>query len=232
MVARDTVTRSRKWRPGPAVVILLLAVLLVTASALREGVELRFFDFLQRQHRDAGSPRVVLLDTTDLQRPSGASLWHAADFPQLLRTIGGAGARLIVPVQPPPAGLALPDLSRLAELQDLERRTSATAGDSGQDTQSLETFTRQLDGMRNQFEQQAKVIQAASASHTLLFSAAWPLAPGVQPRIIGLRRAAVPIDRRIASRTRRSAPGQRHHGTGRRALPQRPWIGVRGISRR
>jgi CHASE2 domain-containing sensor protein len=117
MRAWDSVTQDGSLRPGPAAFAIFLAGLLLSLAPVSQRIEARYYDLLQGLQHRSGSPNIVLIDTGQMARSTG-TVWEAARFPDLLATLGKAGARLVIPVEPPPLTSALPDSAQLATLAE------------------------------------------------------------------------------------------------------------------
>jgi serine/threonine-protein kinase len=117
----DSVTQGGSLRPGPAALAIMLAGLLLSLAPVSQTIENSIADLIQRLDKRTASPEIVLVDTGAL-RGNATSAWDSDRFPDLLDALGRAGARLILPVEPPPLNAGLPDARQLAALADLERR--------------------------------------------------------------------------------------------------------------
>lgn len=161
MRAWDSVTKGGSLRPGPAGLSILLAGVLLSLAPVSTRIEQGFYDLIQGLQGAAGSPQIVIVDTSKLDAGAG-SLWEAAHFPEVLRALGKAGARLVVALDPPPMADALPDAAQLAALTEIERRGGA-GPDSG-------AFARRLTDMRRRAELHAATLAAIGSLRNTIVS--------------------------------------------------------------
>lgn len=162
MLSRDNATLGGYLRPGPAVVLFMLAVLLAVAGPGPRRLEEQLYDWLQSTQAHLGSRQLVVADTSELERAWG-SFWHAPDLAALIRTLDAGGATIIVPTQAPPDDSTLPDAGRLAALAELEKRTRRKNGDDREE-RSLRSFARQLATIQDQARQQFQLTQEIAAA--------------------------------------------------------------------
>ncbi len=168
MRAWDSVTQGNLLRPGPAGFAILLAGLLLSLAPVSLRMEAVYYDFLQGLQRRTSSPQIVLVDTGELNQGSG-TVWEASAFPALLNALKAARARLVIPVEPPPLRMALPDSAQLAALAELERRSREQNGDAVAKGPPLpDTFGRQLSEIRHRSELHDRTVEAAAAARNLI----------------------------------------------------------------
>jgi serine/threonine-protein kinase len=166
MLSRDNAIPGSYLRPGPAIVLFMLAVLLAAAGPRR--MEDHLYDWLQSTQARLGSRQLVVADTSGLERAWG-SFWHAPDLAPLIRTLATGGATIIVPAQPPPDDSTLPDAGRLAALAELETRTRRNDGDDSEEM-SLRSFARQLATIEDQARQQIQITQEIAAAGNVVIA--------------------------------------------------------------
>lgn len=162
MRAWDSVTNGGSLRPGPAGLSILLAGVLLSLAPVSTRIEQGIYDLTQGLQGASGSPQVVIVDTSQIDEGAG-SLWEATRFPDVLRALGKAGARLVIALDPPPAGDALPDAAQLAALAEIERRGGA-GPDGG-------AFVRRLADMRRRAELHSATLAAIGSLRNMILSA-------------------------------------------------------------
>lgn len=161
MRAWDSVTKGGSLRPGPAGLSILLAGVLLSLAPVSTRIEQGFYDLIQGLQGTAGSPQIVIVDTSKLDDGAG-SLWEAARFPDVLRALGKAGARLVIALDPPPMANTLPDAAQLAALTEIERR-----GGAGPDGSA---FARRLTAMRHRAELHTATLAAIGSLRNTIIS--------------------------------------------------------------
>lgn len=165
MRARDSVTHGSVLRPGPAALAIALAGVVLSLGPVSNRIEAVVYDAIQGRQSATASPDVVLVDTTTL---GATSIWDAERLPDLLLALGRAGARLVIPVEPPPLTAPLPDSAQLATLAEIERRTRAGSGTARD--RDAETFARQLAEMRRRSDLQERTVAAGARLRNLVLA--------------------------------------------------------------
>lgn len=155
MRAWDSLIRDGSLRLAPAALGILLTGLLLLLPPLSEPVGRSVYDGVLRFLGGTGSPQIVLVDTRSIDREV-ASLWDAPAFPQLLKTLGEAGARLVLPLDPPPASGAFPDSAQIAALAEIARRDAGAPRSAA----AAEAFEKRLGDMQRHAELQAATLSA------------------------------------------------------------------------
>jgi serine/threonine-protein kinase len=171
MRAWDSVTRGGSLRPGPAAFAILLAGVIVSLAPVSRPLETAYYDLLQGLQRRTGSSQIVLIDTGEMARGVG-TVWDADTFPALLNALAKAGARLVIPVEPPPSAMTLPDSAQLAALAELEQRSRRETDHQplpDSDTPSA-TFSRQLAELRHRAELHGRTAEVAAAIRNLVLA--------------------------------------------------------------
>jgi CHASE2 domain-containing sensor protein len=164
MLLQNSGANGRRGMAGPGALLLILVTLLLLAGERLSFIESSYYDFLQSQHPKPVSGRILLIDTNS--QSSGTDLWDAKFFSGVIEKLNSAGAALIVPVEPPPAGTRVPDLDQLtaiAELENLARKSGPN------DTEEINrSLANQLAGFRKQFEDQATLASTVKNAGNLV----------------------------------------------------------------
>lgn len=163
MHAWDSLIRGGSLRLAPAALGILLTGLLLLLPPLSEPVERSVYDGVLRFLGGTGSPQIVLVDTSGIDQEV-ASLWDAPAFPQLLRSLGEAGTRLVLPLDPPPASGAFPDSAQIAALAEIARRDAGAPRSAA----AAEAFEKRLGDMRRHAELQAATLSAIGSLRNTL----------------------------------------------------------------
>jgi len=174
MHAWDSLIRGGPARLAPAALGILATGLLLLLTPLSEPVERAVYDGVLRFLGGTGSQQVVLVDTRSIDR-GVASLWDAPAFPQLLRALGEGKARLVLPLDPPPASGAFPDSAQIAALAEIARRDAGTPR-SGE---AAAAFEKRLGDMRRHAELQAATLSAIGNLRNTLVAV--PVFEGARP---------------------------------------------------
>ena len=155
MRAWDSVTKGSSLRPGPAVLSILLAGLLLSLAPVSERIENGYYDLVQGLREAAGSPQIAIVDTRTFDQ-GAASIWDSPGFPGLLQSLGKAGARLVIPLDPPPVAGTLPDPAQLAALSEIARRGATDPAIAPNNA----AFERRLADLRRHAELHAATLAA------------------------------------------------------------------------
>jgi len=149
--------------------VLFLLALLASLSPFSASLERRYYDMLAGVNDRPARSDIVLIDTRSLT-PPGQTAWESELFPDLLRAVNAANARLVLPVEPVPADLTFPDTEQLAKLAEMEqrRRIGAAPRADGEP----DTFARQLTVIRQRSELHEKTVLATANMHNLLTAVA------------------------------------------------------------
>lgn len=161
----DSAIKGGSLRLAPAILGVAVLGMLLSLAPVSGPVEKAIYDTVLGFEGRTASSQIMLLDTRDLEQDA-ASLWEADSLPHLLETLGEAGARLVVPLDPPPVGGAFPDAGQLAALAEIARR----GGETGETALPTENFQKRLADMQHHAKLQASTLAAVTRLRNTLVS--------------------------------------------------------------
>lgn len=212
MRAWDSIIKGSALRPGPAALSILLAGMLLSLAPVSNRIEQAFYDITQRLQHASASAQVVIIDTHRMDE-GAASVWDAPRFPDLLHALAKAGARLVIPLDPPPAAGSFPDAAQIAALAEIERRSGPDPAASP----NTGAVARRLADMRRHADQHIATLAAISSLRNIIISLptfettrAAGIPAGSCSRLLGEAAAAAPGAAAVTARQIRaiSAPAE------------------------